>query len=579
MWSGKSLSSQHHEAALALHVQRNMVMATGRVSHIVYPRPTGRYVYESSSEEDEYDEGARYVPMEALASDDDSDSEWDAPDRATRQSMAHIRLANELDPWERWENVCEKRAWERVRRARTLEPSVRAPAPTYQQDTNVDEVQNMLARFQIQQRAVEQKEREGFEKRNAKLWEGIELAIRQAELRAADEAKQLAEARKKQEEAEVKAKLARDAELARIESEKKEQEAKKREEEAKVRAQAEQNEKERAANVYRGGSHVWETAQTEYAHWQERMKYVKQNILPNVAQRSDWRKQCFAAKRAITPKIGQLTNSSTEIARITAAISDVLQQARDVPDADAATCLYFWMLNHLAKCLIRQAEQEVAARQQTAFPLARLIIGLQLRGHAAVGDVLMARLVKKCPWVLAYLPNRGEEDDASYRKRLGFKTADEPVQMYSARIAGISALYFACLQTNLDSVAACVTLAPGVSLSDAAQHIPDALRPGRLWTWQIRSMTPPVAEQRLIMPLWCTFLEMAGPVVLQRYKKQQAKLLTLLLQEGLRKNRLGEQEADDTQKAARVRLTLLLETWLAKQTFGELVSPGRDMDT
>ena len=72
---------------------------------------------------------------------------------------------------------------------------------------------------------------------------------------------------------------------------------------------------------------------------------------------------------------------------------------------------------------------------------------------------------------------------------------------------------------------------------------------------------------------------MAGPVVLQRYKKQQAKLLTLLLQEGLQKNRLGEQEADDTQKAARVRLTLLLETWLAKQTFGELVSPGRDMDT
>ena len=188
MWSGKNLSSQHDEAALALHVERNMVMATGRVSHIVYPRPTGRYVYESSSEEDEYDEGARYVPMDALASDDDSDSEWDAPDRATRLSMAHIRLANELDPWERWENVCEKRAWERVRRARTLEPSVRAPAPTYRQDTNVDEVQNMLARFQIQQRAVEQKEREGFEKRNAKLWEGIELAIRQAELRAADEA-------------------------------------------------------------------------------------------------------------------------------------------------------------------------------------------------------------------------------------------------------------------------------------------------------------------------------------------------------------------------------------------------------
>lgn len=554
-------------------------MVTGRVSHMVHPRPTGRYVYESSSDEDDFDEGARYVPMDALASDGDSDSEWDASDRATRQSMAHIRLANELDPWERWENVCGKRAWERVRRARTVEPVANVPMPKHQQDTNVDEVQNMLAQFQIQQREMEQKEREGFEKRNAKLWEGIEQAIRQAELRVAEEANQLAEARKKQEEAEAKAKQAREEEMKRIESERKEAEAKKREEEAHARAQAEQSEKERASNAYRGGSYVWEAAHTEYAHWQERMKYVKQDILPRVAQRPDWRKQCFAAKRAITPKIGQLTNSSAEIARITTAISDVLQQARDISDTDAATCLYYWMLNHLAKCLIRQAEQEVAARQQTAFPLARLIMGLQLRGHAAVGDVFMARLVKKCPWVLAYLPSRGTKDDSSYREQLGFKTPDEPMQMYSARIAGISALYFACLQTNLESVAACVALPPGVSLSDAAQHIPEVLRPARLWTWQIRSTTPPLTEQRLIMPLWCTFLEMVGPVVLQRYKKQQGKILTLLLQEGVQKNRLGAQESDGTQKAARVRLTLLLETWSAKQSFGEHISPGRDMDT
>ena len=81
------------------------------------------------------------------------------------------------------------------------------------------------------------------------------------------------------------------------------------------------------------------------------------------------------------------------------------------------------------------------------------------------------------------------------------------------------------------------------------------------------------------MPLWCTFLEMAGPVVLQRYKRQQAKILTLLLQEGVQNNRLGVQEADDTQKAARVRLTLLLETWSAKQSSGEHGYPGRDMDT
>ena len=81
MWSGKSLAGQHNDAVLDLHVQRTMAMATGRVPHIVHPRPTGRYVYESSSEEDDYDGRASYIPMDALASDDDSDSESDAPDR------------------------------------------------------------------------------------------------------------------------------------------------------------------------------------------------------------------------------------------------------------------------------------------------------------------------------------------------------------------------------------------------------------------------------------------------------------------------------------------------------------------
>ena len=68
--------------------------------------------------------------------------------------------------------------------------------------------------------------------------------------------------------------------------------------------------------------------------------------------------------------------------------------------------IYTWILNHLSKCLIRQAEQEVAAKQDTAYPLARVVVWLLLQGHAELGDVLMARLVKKCCWVLAYWPGK-----------------------------------------------------------------------------------------------------------------------------------------------------------------------------
>ena len=565
-------------------------MATGgvvpqlRVSHVVRPRPSGRYVYESSSEEEEDVLLQHSMRLDAQESDDDdSDEEWDPSDRVSQRDIARIRLANELDPWERWENACHSRAWRPVHRGRSVLPSPASASSTpkpssHNNDPSIDEVENILAQFQIQQSEVEKKEREGFQKRNTSLWEGIEAAIRQAEQRTADEAQRLVEARRKQEEAEAKARRAREEELKRIDAEKQAARAKQLEEEAKARERAQQDENERRANVFRGGSHMWPSAKTEYAHWQERMKYVKEDVLPSIAQRADWRKQCFTAKRAITPKVGQLTNSQTEIMRITVAISDILQQARDVPDHDAATRLYYWMLNHLSKCLIRQAEQEVAARQETAFPLARLIMGLLLRGHAALGDVFMARLVKKCPWVLAYIPERASQDEAVYRRRIGFKTPDETSQAYASRIVGIMALYFACIQTSLESVMASAALPTSTQLSDAAKHIPVELRPGRLWTWQSRSLTPPLVEQGLIVSLWCTFLEIAGPVSLQRYKRQGTKILSLLLEHGIYKKRLGSKEDNEVQHAAFIRLTLILETWKMKQTLVEHVSPGRDMD-
>lgn len=120
--------------------------------------------------------------------------------------------------------------------------------------------------------------------------------------------------------------------------------------------------------------------------------------MPAVSQNPAWRKQCFTAKRAITPKIGQLTASAEATLRIITQLNDLLVSLRA-----EATC-YTWALNHLAKALVKQAETEVTARLGTAYPLGRVVIGLLLRGHDELGDVLMARLVKKCFWLTGWWP-------------------------------------------------------------------------------------------------------------------------------------------------------------------------------
>lgn len=75
-----------------------------------------------------------------------------------------------------------------------------------------------------------------------------------------------------------------------------------------------------------------------------------------------------------------------------------------LPYSDNLPVPYLYMLSHLSKLLIRQAENEVLAKAEAAFPLAKIVMGLLLRGHASLSDILCARFVKKCPWVLPYYP-------------------------------------------------------------------------------------------------------------------------------------------------------------------------------
>lgn len=332
-----------------------------RTNRLAHRRPTGRYVYESSSDEDSdaagHDDGSAAWRKPVGGSSlgrlgyDSSESESDESDAvrvpAHRLAAQHLRLANELDSWDAWEQHCQQRAWvcatacvcadrqhtvaprldaaalRRSSRARSATPRIGGS------DSDVKELQDLLSKFQLQQREVERKDREAFEQRNSRLWDGIERAIHDAEKRAADEAEQLANARRRQEEAKAEAKRARDAELARIAAEERaEKERAEKEAEEHARRQK-QEQKELVYNSMRGGEWARKTAAAEYEHWRVQMQvctapsrsisrtqHIKEDVLPAIAKDADLRKRCFATKRAITPKIGQLTNSREQITSI-----------------------------------------------------------------------------------------------------------------------------------------------------------------------------------------------------------------------------------------------------------------------
>ncbi|KAK0536012.1 Nuclear pore complex nucleoporin component [Tilletia horrida] len=465
--------------------------------------------------------------------------------------------------------------------------SVVSEEASRQPSSAINEVQNLLRELHMRRDEDERRLQNEFETRSKQLWDSIEASIREAERKneaeAAEKTAVLIAKRREQEANEKAAREAREAEERRIAEEKERarlaaEEAKRKEEEQRKRREAEAAEEERqrqkeaeanAANSMGGtaGSALWAQSKADYARWYQHIQDIKNNVLPQVSSNPDWRKQCFMAKRQITPKIGQLTNSRSEIVRITLSIGDVLSQAKSANPA-----IYTWILNHLAKCLIRQAEQEVAAKLSTAFPLARVVVWLIFSGHSELGDVLMARLVKKCCYLVGCWPAKREtQSDAEYRKQLGRPSSEETTHAFNSRMSGIFALYCAILQT--------VPTAPPTASGGQAplnlELMPAQFRTERLWIWQARALNKPMSDHPLTPTLLATCFEVAGKRAQAYYGRQMAKLWRVLLVEGIRGHRAGfvskyvgpgvDPNAEDGgAKAASARLQLLLEEWEKK---------------
>lgn len=300
---------------------------------------------------------------------------------------------------------------------------------------------------------------------------------------------------------------------------------------------------------------IWE--QTLTRNCAPPSQHIKSNVLPVVSQNQAWRKECFAAKRSITPKIGQLTSSSETTLRIINQLDQVLSSMR--PPPGGPTEPYIWILNHLSKALVKQAETEVTAKSSTAYPLGRVVIGLIVRGHKDLGDVLMARLVKKCFWITGWWPKKSPaQTEEAHQKSLGHAppSTNESLIQYASRMSGLIALYASIIQTSP------VEPPQGPCPSDHLNHVPRHFRLSAGWRWLVLILRTPLVGLQPTPQLLVSFLEIAGESLLQVYGKQFGKVLDVILREGIREGKAGFSEKS---VSSTVRLTLWLEEWENKR--------------
>jgi nucleoporin GLE1 len=246
----------------------------------------------------------------------------------------------------------------------------------------------------------------------------VDNAIREAERKLAEEnaARAVEERRLKDEEeariaAAEKEALAKKAELERQAKEKAEKEAadKAAEVAALAKAEADKAEEEKKAAVAAQASR----SSTEWAKWVAIQQRMKKDVI-EVVKANKQVKTLRPMLGRITRFLGQVINSQEVILRVTNDIDTLLvEQLGKRPSAADPVLFdssfpptYGYMLSHTSKALIKQAENEVSAKTEAAFPLGRVVLGLILRGHGAFATVFFARLVKKCPWIIPHYPVR-----------------------------------------------------------------------------------------------------------------------------------------------------------------------------
>ncbi|TIB34261.1 hypothetical protein E3P84_01867 [Wallemia ichthyophaga] len=420
------------------------------------------------------------------------------------------------------------------------------------EDKDIDHIQRTISQLQLKSKQDSIDLEKAFNQRNKQLWLSIETSIdfaqKESDIQAQREAE---ENRLKSEEKKRVDQVAHDKDQQR------KQEQQQQQQQQQLHLQQHQQHLKHLQSQSQSLKFTQNKARDDYLHYYNLIIHIKHVVLPQVSQNPAIKKACSASKRKITPKIGQLTNSITQTTRITNEINDTLNEPKLLHGESSPA--YTWLLNHLSKCLLRQAETEVSAKSSTAFPLARLVMSLSLNEHPRLAEILMGRMVKKACWTIPYYPTKSDgENEEAYKRRVGRKNASETTVQYNDRMSGILALYFAILQTRVstDNLVLSGDQARNATQDDLVSRIPPQFRFGMCWTWLAHALRPPLPTLATIPQLLATFFEILGQPWQIAFGEQARKVLRLL------KTVIDDDNAWASNSEANLtRIRLLLDKW------------------
>jgi len=257
---------------------------------------------------------------------------------------------------------------------------------------------------------------------------------------------------------------------------------------------------------------------------------IKQNVVQKLQESPDVKKHANQLKRKINPKFGQLSNSFSQLKKITDEVVQYIQMAQGNELA------YKWIMNFVAKAIIDQAETEVIVKPTAALPLARLSYQLLLT-FPEFEYYLTARFVKKCPYIIGYSCTIETEEG---RLRMGYKRKDnqweDPVK-YDERVSGI-----------------CTVWSVMTRLTEFPQHPKYSFEAS--WSFLARLLN---TDKKLLtnthFAVTANWWDGAANNFLPKYGKQSQKLLSSVIQD-------WPLSVSDKKFPAAARLLILGEDWM-----------------
>lgn len=319
-----------------------------------------------------------------------------------------------------------------------------------------------------------------FQKRQEHIINDLESRASKRSKEVAEQIKAIELERKRQEE---ERKRREEEERKRLEEERKkkeEEERKRKEEEERIRKETEQKAKEEAERLAKEKQELEEKAAQEkkkkeeeaikqkklqeeqeakkgkgitnylevekqFLHYKELIQKIKSDIVLKVKSDLSTKNAILKHKRKINPKFGQLTNSLSQLSRISNEVITLINETK--PNELA----FKWIMNFVAKAIVAQSETEVRAHASSSLPLGKLALNLMVE-FPELKEFLIARFVKKCPFVIGYTCAIDTEEG---RLRMGWKRHDgskwEDEVSYDERMAGMMTVYSVLTRLPLDA--------------------------------------------------------------------------------------------------------------------------------